>query len=130
SGLTLHDTTNESNFTLTLTPNNTTAGEEASSASQTIDVTVNPAPETPTLALAATTASVAEAGGSTLLPTITLTAVDADDVLTLTVAGLPTGATITDGNGNTYGGPCFTTPPSSDLSGLTLHDTTNESNFT
>ena len=95
STLTLHDGSNEGNFTLTVTANNTTAGETASSAAQTIAVTVNPAAETPVLTLGSTTATVAE-GSTVALPSITASGVDGDDTVTLTIAGLAAGATITD----------------------------------
>jgi hypothetical protein len=130
STLTLHDATNEGNFTLSVTANNITSGEAASSATKTISVTVNPAPETPTLTLGATTASVNE-GAAVALPSITAAGLDGDDVLTLTVSGLAAGVTITDSVDSTvFSSSTFTLTGAEVGSTLTLHDGTNEGNFT
>src|SRR6185437_730079 len=69
-------------------------------------------------------------GGSVVLPSITATPVDSDDVLTLTIAGLPAGATITDSADSTaFSGSSITLTGSEVGSTLTLHDGSNESNF-
>ena len=130
STLTLHDGSNEGNFTLTVTANNTTAGETASSAAQTIAVTVNPVAETPVLTLGSTTATVAE-GSTVTLPSITASGVDGDDTVTVTIAGLAAGATITDSADSTvFSGSSFTLRGAEVGSTLTLHDGGNEGNFT
>ena len=130
STLTLHDGSNEGNFTLTVTANNTTAGETASSAAQTIALTVNPAAETPVLTLGSTTATVTE-GNTVTLPSITASGVDGDDTLTVTIAGLAAGATITNSADSTvFSGSSFTLSGAEVGSTLTLHDGSNEGNFT
>ena len=129
STLTLHDGSNEGNFSLTVTANNTTTGETASSAPQSIAVTVNPVAEAPTLTLGGTTATANE-GGTVALPSITATAVDSDDTVTLTIAGLASGATITDSADSTvFSGSSFTLSGAEVGSTLTLHDGSNEGNF-
>ena len=128
STLTLHDGTNEGNFSLAVTANNTANGETVSSAPQSIALTVNPVAEIPTLTLGGTTASVNE--GSTVgLPSITASG-DSDDSVTLTIAGLASGATITDSvDGTVFSGSSFTLTGAEVGSTLTLHDGTNADNF-
>ena len=91
STLMLHDGSNEGNFSLTVTANNTTDGRDASSAPQSIAVTVNRwrkhGPD------AGRHTATANEGGTVALPSITATAVDSDDTVTLTIAGLASGAT-------------------------------------
>src|SRR5438034_986583 len=86
--------------------------------------------ETPTLAFAATAARVAEAVGSTPLPTLTLTPVDFDCLLTPTVPCSPPTRPSSDLNGHTYSGASFTITAANVASGLTVNDTTNETGFT
>jgi hypothetical protein len=131
----------------TLTDTDGTAGSDTitvtatdsfgnSATQQTIAVTANrqnEAPEPPTLSLGSTTATVSEEG-TVVLPSITAKPVDSDDDLTVTIAGLPMGATITY-DGTVYSGSSFTlTEPkvgtTFTLSDLTLNDGTNGANFT
>jgi hypothetical protein len=89
-------------------------------------------PEPPTLLLGGTTATVNEEG-TVLLPSITVKPFDSDDDLTVTIAGLPTGATITY-DGTVYSGSSFTLAEprvgtTFTLNDLTLNDGTNDANF-
>ena len=103
-----------------------------SAVQQTIAITANPqneAPEPPTLSLGGTKATVSEEGSVTL-PSINVTRVDSDDTLSVTIAGLPIGATITDSVDHTvFTGSSFTLTGSEVGSTLTLHDGTNTGNF-
>ena len=66
-----------------------------------------------------------------MLPTIRVIRVDSDDTLTLTIAGLPTGATITDSaDSKVFSGSSFTLTGAEVGSTLTLHDGSNSGNFT
>ncbi len=72
--------------------------------------------------------------GTVTLPTITATPVDNDDDLTVTIAGLPMGATITY-DGTVHSGSSFTLTEATvgtqfTLNDLTLNDGTNDENFT
>jgi hypothetical protein len=97
------------------------------------EVTFTPgeAHEAPTLWLGGTTATVSEEGTVTL-PSISVIRVDSDDTLTLTIAGLPTGASIKDSaDGKVFeGGSTITLTGSEVGSTLTLNDGSNEANFT
>jgi hypothetical protein len=107
-----------------------------SASQQTIVVTAHAqteGPEPPTLALAGTTATVSEEG-TVVLPSITVTSADAedvrDDVLTVTIAGLPMGATITDSaDSAVFSGSSFTLSGAEVGSTLTLHDGNNDASF-
>ncbi len=90
--------------------------------------------EAPTLWLGGTTATVS-VDGTVTLPSITAIPVDSDDKLTVTIDGLPTGATITD-NGTVFSGSSITLTEATvgttfSLDDLTLNDgTTNTASFT
>ena len=104
-----------------------------SATQQTIAVTAdaqNETPEPPTLSLTSHTATVSD-GGTVRLPSINVTANDSDDKLTVTIAGLPTGATITDSaDTKVFSGSSFVLTGNEVGSTLTLHDGTNAANFT
>ncbi len=88
----------------------------------------NETPEPPTLKLGGTTITVSE--GTAKLPSITVTPVDSDDVLTLTIAGLPIGATITDlADGKVFSTSSFTLTKAEFGSTLTLNDGSNTEPF-
>ena len=88
----------ETAATLHVTATNTTTGEVASSATSDIAVTVNPGPEAPSLAGTVLTASGVE--GTAIPLTITATPVDGDDVLSISVSGVPLDATLSAGTNN------------------------------
>ena len=96
-----------------------------------VTFTAGEAHEAPTLWLDGTKATVSEEGTVTL-PSIRVIRVDSDDTLTLTIAGLPTGASITDSaDGKIFkGGSPITLTGSEVGSALTLNDGSNEANFT
>ena len=96
SGLKLN--AGETSGTLHVTATNTTTGEVASSATSDIAVTVNPGPEAPSLAGTVLTASGNE--GTAIPLTITATPVDGDDVLSISVSGVPLDATLSAGTNN------------------------------
>src|SRR5260370_1234283 len=105
-------------LTLTVTASTSDAGNLATSAAQTISLTVNPVAETPTLTAAAAAASVNEDGTVGLTITATAAESDADATTTVTITGVPTNASLNHGTHNTDGN---WTLSQSDLSGLTLH---------
>ena len=130
----------------TLTDNDGTSGSDTirvsatdslgnSATQETILVTANrenEAPEPPTLTLGGTTATVSEEG-TVVLPAITVKPVDSDDTLTVTIAGLPMGATITD-DGTVFSGSSFTVPAARvgttfTLDDLILNDGINDGSF-
>ena len=106
----------ETAATLHVTATNTTTGEVASSAPSDIAVTVNPGPEAPSLAGTALTASGVE--GTAIPLTITATPVDGDDVLSISVSGVPLDATLSAGTNNGGGNWTLT---AAQLSGLKLN---------
>ena len=114
SGLKLN--AGETSGTLHVTATNTTTGEVASSAPSDIAVTVNPGPEAPSLAGTVLTASGAE--GTAIPLTITATPVDGDDVLSISVSGVPLDATLSAGTNNGGGSWTLTAPQ---LVGLKLN---------
>ena len=92
--------------------------------------TAGEAHESPTLWLDATTATVNQ-GSTVVLPTIRVIGVDSDDTLTMTIVGLPTGATITDSaDSKVFSGSSFTLTGAEVDSALTLNDGSNSGNFT
>ena len=99
-----------------MTATNTTTGEVASSATSDIAVTVNPGPEAPSLAGTVLTASGVE--GTAIPLTITATPVDGDDVLSISVSGVPLDATLSAGTNNGGGNWTLTAPQ---LVGLKLN---------
>ena len=88
--------------TLHVTATNTTTGEVASTTNDiVVTVTssdVDTSPETPSLAGTVLTASGAE--GTAIPLTITATPVDGDDVLSISVSGVPLDATLSAGTNN------------------------------
>ena len=93
-------------------------------------LTINPVAEPPVLTLGGTTATVAE-GSTVALPSITASGVDGDDTVTLTIAGLAAGATMTNSvDATVFSGSSFTLTGAEVGSTLTLHDGSNEGNFT
>ena len=103
-----------------MTATNTTTGEVASTTNDiVVTVTssdVDTSPETPSLAGTVLTASGAE---DTAIPlTITATPVDGDDVLSISVSGVPLDATLSAGTNN--GGGSWTLT-AAQLSGLKLN---------
>ena len=110
--------------TITWVVNDGVANSNTATTTMTLSANAE-GPEPPTLSLGGTTATVSEEG-AVILPSITVTPFDSDDVLTLTIAGLPTGATITDSvDGTVFSGSSFTLTGSEVGSTLTLHDGTN-----
>ncbi len=94
-----------------------------------VTFTAGEAHEAPTLWLDAATVTVSQ-DGTVTLPSIRVIRVDFDDTLTLTIAGLPTGATITESaDAKVFSGSSFTLTGSEVGSALTLHDGGNTSNF-
>ncbi|SIO49174.1 hypothetical protein SAMN05443247_06378 [Bradyrhizobium erythrophlei] len=84
-------TTADAGGTLSITANNAEGG----SASENLTVNVNPAAENPTLGEGAGTITVSENAATAL--GLTLSAFDADDSLSVTITGVPTGATFNAG---------------------------------
>ena len=82
--LTLNDGTNAGNFTLVVTATNTTAGESASSASQSIAVTVTP--EAP-----------AGAAGSAINLALTSPSAANGEPVAVTITGVPSDWTLNEG---------------------------------
>ena len=77
----------------------TATNSEGGSASQQIALTVSPVPEAPNLA--GQTVTMSE--GATITLPITMTPVDGDDVVAITVTGLPSDATLSAGTKNADG---------------------------
>ena len=114
SGLKLN--AGETSGTLHVIATNTTTGEVASSATSDIAVTVQPGPGSPEPCRTVLTASGVE--GTAIPLTITATPVDGDDVLSISVSGVPLDATLSAGT-TTGGGSWTLTAPQ--LSGLKLN---------
>ena len=113
---------------------NATDGFGNAATQHTIAVTVDQQrefpSEPPTLSLGGTAKIVSEES-TVILPSITVTPVDSDDILTVTIAGLPMGATVTDStDGKVFSGSSFTLTEAEAESTLTLNDGTNAGNFT
>ena len=106
SGLKLN--AGETSGTLHVIATNTTTGEVASSATSDIAVTVSPAPVVSSLAGTVLTASGNE--GTAIPLTITATPVDGDDVLSITITGVPLDATLSAGTNNGGGSWTLTAP--------------------
>ena len=79
--------------TLHVTATNTTTGEVASSAPSDIAVTVNPVAENPVLGEASASVTVSEGSQGNALG-LTLAPVDSDDVLSISITGVPSHATL------------------------------------
>src|SRR5262249_10899082 len=89
----------ESSGTLHVTATNTTTGEVASSAPSDIAVTVNPLAENPVLGEASASVTVSEGSLGNALG-LTLAPVDGDDVLSVSISGVPSDATLNAGTFN------------------------------
>jgi len=112
AGLTLH--AGDTNATLTVTASNGTA----TSAPQTIALTVTP--EAPALTIASPTLTVSEDG--TVALGIGETPINAGDTVTVKITGLPADATLTDSNHDTLTITAGSiTLSAAELAGLTLH---------
>jgi large repetitive protein len=105
-------------ITFTVTAHASEGGIDAASASQQINLTVNPVAEAPTLTASAAATSVAE-GGTVGLNIAVTPEVDADATTSVTISGLGT-ATLTDAAGDTFSGNTVTLTQAQ-LNGLTLH---------
>jgi VCBS repeat-containing protein len=101
---------------LTVTATETNGQGMTTSATKTIALIVNPVPEPPGLSGTLTTASGNE--GSAIPLTIIATAVDADDVLSITVTGVPVDASLSAGTKNADGSWTLT---AAQLTGLKLN---------
>ena len=93
----------ETSGTLHVTATNTTTGEVASSAPSDIAVTVNPLAENPVLGEASASVTVSEGSQGNALG-LTLAPVDSDDVLSVSISGVPSDATLIGGHFNNSGG--------------------------
>ena len=82
-----------------MTATNTTTGEVASSATSDIAVTVNPLAENPVLGEASASVTVSEGSQGNALG-LTLAPVDSDDVLSVSISGVPSDATLNAGTFN------------------------------
>ncbi|MBL8838740.1 MAG: hypothetical protein JNL66_20975 [Alphaproteobacteria bacterium] len=124
AGLTLTPPANDAgDFTLTVTAT-ATDGASTATASQTLDVTVDSAPDAPTLSVGA--ASGSEDSAIALAITAALT--DAAETLSISIAGVPSGATLSAGTDE--GGGVWTLTPGQ-LSGLTITPPANsDADFT
>ena len=94
----------------------TATNAEGALAQETLALTVTAAREAPSLTGTVLTASGAE--GTAIPLTITATAVDGDDVLSISVSGVPLDATLSAGTNNGGGNWTLTAPQ---LIGLTLN---------
>ena len=89
----------ETSGTLHVTATNTTTGEVASSATSDIAITVNPLAENPVLGEASASVTVSEGSQGNALG-LTLAPVDSDDVLSVSITGVPSDATLSAGTNN------------------------------
>src|SRR5207253_3196408 len=98
---TLHTADDDTaSITLTVTASTNDGGDVATSDPQTISLTVNPVAETPTLVAAAAADNVNEDGTIALNISATPAESDADAVTTVTITGVPAGATLNHGTLN------------------------------
>jgi hypothetical protein len=122
NGLTLH--AGETSATLSVTGKDTESNSTASSVAQTIALTVAPVAEPPGLTVSGPI--TLDEGGSAPLP-VSVTPVDGDDTLSLTISGLPSDATLSNSHADTLtiqnGSISFTQAQLTGgvLAGLTLH---------
>ncbi len=119
SGLTLH-AGEDGSATLTVTATNA-EGAGATTAPQSISLTVNPVAETPTLTIGSASLTVVPGGSVTM--GISVTPADSDDNVSVTISGLPKFETITAGDGSAVAkrNGSYTFTAADVNSGLTLH---------
>jgi large repetitive protein len=125
SGLTLHAADDDTaTLHLTVTAGTNDAGNLATSAPQTINLTVNPVAEAPGLTATAAAASVNEDSTVALNIAVAPAESDADATTSVTISGLGT-ATLTNAAGGTFSGDTVTFTQAQlnagALNGLTLH---------
>ena len=115
SGLTITPAADsDADFTLTVTATSTD-GDDTASVGDTIDVTVDAVADAPTLAAA--DASGTEDGAIALDVSSALTDIDGSESLSVTISGVPTGASLSAGTDNGNGTWTLT---QGQLSGLTI----------
>ncbi len=111
-------------FTLTITATAKDGQATAVSVSDTLVVTVNPVSDTPTLSVTAASGNEDSAIPLTINPALTDT--DGSETLTITLSGIPTGASLRNGAGDTLtisGGAITLTP--AQLAGLAITPPSN-----
>ncbi|WP_199235340.1 Ig-like domain-containing protein, partial [Azospirillum sp. TSA6c] len=89
----------DADFNLTVTATAKDGSAAAVSVSSTLAVTVNPVSDTPTLTVSAATGNEDTAIALTINPALTDT--DGSETLTVTISGIPAGASLTNSAGNT-----------------------------
>ena len=131
AGLTITPPANSDvDFTLTVTATARDGGADPVSVSAPLTVTVNPVTDTPTLSVTAATGSEDTAIPLTVTPA--LTDLDGSETLTITIAGIPTGAVLTNTAGDllTISGGSITLTPGQ-LAGLAITPPANsDADFT
>ncbi|SMF49794.1 Hemolysin-type calcium-binding repeat-containing protein [Azospirillum oryzae] len=121
AGLTVTPPTNsDGDFTLTVTATAKDGTADPVSVTQTLPVTVNPVSDTPTLTVSAAQGNEDTAIALTISPALTDT--DGSESLSIVIAGVPTGATLSAGTHNADG--TWTLTPAQ-LSGLTITPPSN-----
>ncbi|MGA1857560.1 calcium-binding protein, partial [Azospirillum sp. 11R-A] len=119
-GLTLTPPANSGDsFSLTVTATSTDGTAAPNSVTATLPVTVNPVSDTPTLGVSAVTGAEDTAIPLSISPALTDT--DGSETLTVTIAGIPTGAVLTNAAGEvlTVSGGSITLTPGQ-LAGLAI----------
>ncbi|PWC87194.1 hypothetical protein TSH100_10375, partial [Azospirillum sp. TSH100] len=125
AGLTITPPANSDvDFTLTITATARDGGADPVSVSAPLAVTVIPVTDTPTLSLSAATGNEDTAIPLTITPA--LTDLDGSETLTITIAGIPTGAVLTNTAGDvlTISGGSITLTPGQ-LAGLAITPPSN-----
>ncbi|MFS2009296.1 Ig-like domain-containing protein [Azospirillum sp. CT11-132] len=121
AGLTVTPPSNSDvDFTLTVTATAKDGSADAVSVSRTLPVTVNPVSDTPTLTVTAAQGNEDTAIALTISPALTDT--DGSETLSIVIAGVPTGATLSAGTHNADG--TWTLTPAQ-LTGLTITPPSN-----
>ncbi|PWC53014.1 hypothetical protein TSH7_32750, partial [Azospirillum sp. TSH7] len=121
AGLTVTPPSNSDlDFTLTIKATAKDGTADAVSVTQTLPVTVNPVSDTPTLTVTAAQGNEDTAIALTISPA--LTDLDGSEALSIVIAGVPTGATLSAGTHNADG--TWTLTPAQ-LTGLTITPPSN-----
>ncbi|WP_284198481.1 tandem-95 repeat protein [Azospirillum oryzae] len=121
AGLTVTPPSNSDvDFTLTVTATAKDGTADAVSVTQTLPVTVNPVSDTPTLSVTAARGNEDTAIALTINPALTDS--DGSEALSIVIAGVPTGATLSAGTHNADG--TWTLTPAQ-LAGLTITPPSN-----
>ncbi|KAA0570855.1 calcium-binding protein, partial [Azospirillum sp. Sh1] len=121
AGLTVTPPSNSDvDFTLTVTATAKDGTADAVSVTQTLPVTVNPVSDTPTLSVTAARGNEDSAIALTISPA--LTDLDGSEALSIVIAGVPIGATLSAGTHNADG--TWTLTPAQ-LTGLTITPPSN-----